>query len=113
MATSTIKQVTSTSGSGYCKMLDGTLIQWGMVGQITFSSEAMKEGSFMLPISFVDAGYRVLGTAVSTSINSYLLRVGASPLNNREVSYAIGSGTGEAISANNRGFTWIAVGRWK
>lgn len=113
MATSMVKKVTNTSSSGYCKMPDGTLIQWRTVGQITFSNEAIKEGTFTLPVSFANNEYKIVGGAVSTSVNAYLLRVGVYPTSGNVVSYSIGSGTGEAISANNRGFTWIAVGRWK
>lgn len=39
MATSTIKQTMNESNSSYCKMPDGTLIQWGalsIAGNATF-----------------------------------------------------------------------------
>lgn len=103
MATSTIKQVTNTSGSGYCKMPDGTLIQWGY--NIIDANKDVVDITF--EIAFADALYGFTTMSVFA--------------NDRTMTYVYGSATATGIRVYSRvnpvtleqRFKWIAVGRWK
>lgn len=87
------------SGNGYCKMPDGTLIQWGL---ITISAGTYyNDVQYTFP--FYDTNYTATATtagdnlacSVAASKSTYSLRVARSPNTN-------------ATDAN-----WIAIGRWK
>ena len=53
MATGTMEKVTNNSGSGYCKMPDGTLIQWS---DITIEANASNvQITFEIP--FISSTY--------------------------------------------------------
>lgn len=58
MATSTIKQVTNNSGDNYCKMPDGTLIQWGAFSStLEVAANAFGEDTITFPMSFKTYNY--------------------------------------------------------
>ena len=109
MATSTIKQVTNNSGSNYCKMPDGTLIQWGKesVASKTEKASLGYHGSkavtfamafVSLPVVIVcpheDAGYWNSGCTDITNIGFKASIAGDQPSVARTVE-------------------WLAIGRWK
>lgn len=98
MASGTITNFANDSGASYCKMPDGTLIQWGTitipeglyVEGITFS-KAFLDTNYSLTCAVYDSGILV-------NINSKYTgwcRVGRTP----------------NTAANSIG--WQAIGRWK
>ena len=106
MATSTIEKVTNNSGSGYCKMPDGTLIQWGT---------AQGTGEHYFPVSFVDTSYTVL-VGVGYPTPSYITNIsvlGGHPHNQSEFSIIVFNTDGSTPSKANVLFRWLAIGRWK
>lgn len=110
MATGTVKQVTNNSGSGYCKMPDGTLIQWGTVSNF-------KSGDKVLfPIRFHDNTYRVSITPnynTSTTIQCTYGVTGGGKYTDGFTIYAWDTVTNTASTQSNLVVDWIAIGRWK
>ena len=98
MATSTIPQVINNSGTNYCRMPDGTLIQWGSA---TVDANAYVV-SPNLAVPFVDTNYKVTITPLSQNLT---FSIGTKRVSN----FAIGRVP--VTSASN--FDWIAIGRWK
>ena len=119
MASGTIPQISndtgydSQTGIHWCKMPDGTLIQWGKLTGINFSNATMVEGEISLPVSYNGTGYSVTANAASTSNNDYIMRVACNASSANKFAWTMGSGSGSAITVNNRQINWIAVGRWK
>lgn len=101
------------AGYGYTKLPDGTLIQWGYVNGLSFSSQNLISGTASFPVAFVDANYIVQASAVTTGTNQYLLRCGAEPKDVGSFYWVLGSGDSSNITVSNRMFNWIAIGRWK
>lgn len=98
MATGTIKQVTNNSTSNYCKMPDGTLIQWGSV---TVAADSYVVTAYF-SVPFTNANYaacvqaKETGTAWNVGdVRSDRMRIGRTP----------------STAANN--YYYIAIGRWK
>lgn len=99
--TDTLYPESAVSGSRYCKMADGTLIQWGLV-EIPANSNN-KAVSF--PVAFVDTGYGIscVPNYVVTSVT---------------IQYGGTSTTGVTIyrlpsNQYAQPVKWIAIGRWK
>lgn len=119
MATGTIPKVTNDSGSGYCKMPDGTLIQWGRyeVKSGTFT-QAGSSGvyafalSFSFPIPFASDYPAVFGsTQYSTGHRVASGYRGASKTTSAGVAYDFYP---RVMSTTNKLFVeWCAIGRWK
>ena len=112
MATGPIKQVTNNSGSYYCKMPDGTLIQWGTSGAYA-SGSSTKNTEVTFPISFLNTEYRVAFTNklagtdfenYDTTIFSYQRAYASKMLVHQKTANG---------STLLREFDWIAIGRWK
>ena len=101
------------SGAGYQMLPDGTMIQWGAKGNISFSNTNMVSGSVQMSKSFVDSNYIVTASPLTTGVNSYLFRLGVNPETADTFNWTLGSGDSASITITNRGFNWIAVGRWK
>lgn len=105
---SIIQQQTNNSGSNYCKMPDGTLIQWGtkkitptMSGGI-FGYTGGVTVTFDIPFNshvtviaspYENAGYWNAGVT-SLSLNSFFLTLAGNSQTEHEA-------------------YWIAIGRWK
>ena len=97
MATSIIKQTMNESNSSYCKMPDGTLIQWGVLSLVTAEVTAVT-----FPIPFISNPSVVASTGAGA-----------------------GRGYADTEDVTTTGFTlwkstsvsqwarWIAIGRWK
>lgn len=103
----------NNSNGFYCKFADGTLIQWYRVTSLTFSAQTILEGEVTMPLAFIDTNYVVIGNGASSSNNAYVFRLGLNPSTTQKFSWTLGSGSGSAITINNRGFYWLAIGRWK
>lgn len=87
------------SGSGYCKMPNGTLIQWGTE---TFPADGYTI-SVYFQIQFANTNYSVL---VSPHDNGIDL-AGGSP------KYTTHFTAGRAPAGANNIIEWLAIGRWK
>lgn len=85
------------SDSDYCKMPDGTLIQWGRKTASTYNA------AISFPVPFIDTNYVISVTHKSAAgeAKAYAAAVGTTTTG---YLYAA-SGTADAY--------WIAVGRWK
>lgn len=105
MATGTVKQVMNNSGSGYCKMPDGTLIQWVRGGSYV---ETATQYTIELPVAFADGYYSVAVTPIGDS--SY---IGSSAILNSVTTSSFKVWIGNPDNEYVLGFRWIAIGRWK
>lgn len=99
-------------GAGYCKLPDGTMIQWGVVTGLSFSNEAKLEGTQSFSQTFYSSPTIIAG-GISTGVSEYAFRIGAYASSGSSFSWSMHSGTGAAITVSNRGFQWLAIGRWK
>ena len=122
MATGTIKQTTNNSGTGYCKMPDGTLIQWGRLSGITVNLTALgnsglygqtyvANNGIVFPIAFVDSSYFVTGSFQYSTGNVFPLAVAytAQATDHCFPSFF----DAYARSGNDGRISWQAIGRWK
>lgn len=108
------------SGTGYCKMPDGTLIQWGSL-IVEQGSTAQYVGqtyqmpvSISLPIPFVDTNYRVFGS--SKFVIGGAVAIGHDVSLSTESSAYIRAWdyTSRTLSSSaTLKIWWIAIGRWK
>ena len=113
MATSIIPQVTNNSGSGYCEMPDGTLIQWGTISNLTFDNKVSIGSSKTMTKSFVDTNFSVIATSFGSSNSDLVFRMGCDATAVNKFDWRMVSGSNQALSITNRAFFWIAIGRWK
>ena len=98
MATGTISVMTNESGSKYCKMPDGTYIQW--------DTATINSGSDRATIGFTKFNGGVPVFLISSS-GSGTFRV-----NNLADYYAIVA-CNEGNVSTNKTIYWVAIGRWK
>lgn len=94
----------SESGSNYCKMADGTLIQWGAnieVNSGTYETIVNFDIPFISVPSF---------SAVASWINEEKMFVVANCSNTQATVFVRGNTHG--ITKGMR-FSWMAIGRWK
>ena len=105
-----VNPVNNDSGNNYCKMPDGTLIQWGVKsysGTIAAGGQATDTVTF--PTSFVNSGYSLTCNMI-TSVPSQK----TASLSTRSVSSATISLQNTFSSASEGAtYSWIAIGRWK
>lgn len=113
MATGSIKKVSNDSASGYCKMADGTLLQWGNMDGLSFNNQPSLSGYRTMVQSFIDTNYRVLINPYLTGVSNYMFRCGANPDTPNRFTWTMFSGDGTAITTTGRGFNFLAIGRWK
>lgn len=102
MANGVIPQPQNNSGDGYCKMPDGTLIQWGRT-QIAANSSAVTI-SFSQRFTRNTYGFSVCGEYGNTSGAVFALA-------------SIEAGSIQVYRSQSQsyaqGFRWMAIGRWK
>lgn len=119
MATGTVTKVIPTSGTGYCKMPDGTLIQWG---KLSLGSKSTAAIGSLYGAGYSDPQHFLVAFPFefySTDTTSFFI----SPIGGTyEIITAIAANyqgiqqidvarpTSGSISGN---FSWLAVGRWK
>ena len=109
MATGSIKKVSNDSASGYCKMPDGTLIQWGSSGG--YSSGNSRTDDVTLSIPFVDNSYRVVANGWYNGSDESNYNVLCIVNNTSLTKFKIHI---RNISANYTNVVlWLAIGRWK
>lgn len=106
MAVNKIEKVTNDSGSGYCKMPDGTLMCWGAPSK-SVAASSTDEIAVTYPIAFTASpivGLAFLGHVPSVFNVSYE--------NNTTNGMTI-RGQNTYSGALNLNVSWIAIGRWK
>lgn len=112
MATKTIRLSNGTdkllpesaeSGTGYCKLADGTLIQWGE--NIIAATNSKVHITF--PISFINAAYAMCALPLFNSTRAVSCVVAGQ----------VATGMDIYRSSNDLSSTqqiyWLAIGRWK
>lgn len=108
MASGTIPQTWNDSGTDYCKMPDGTLIQWGSASIerkvginetpfITFSIPFT-----ISPMVFTNFQTRAYAPYLSTNVSDVYAE-----------KFKIILVNSDTYDYNNGAVTWLAVGRWK
>ena len=102
MATGTITNFATISGTDYCKMSDGTLICWGT---LTIPANAGK-GTVSLPISFANTAYKTAFSPVFSQTSDVTLSVGIKTVSTFEIFR-------KTTTASSQPADWIAIGRWK
>ena len=106
MATSTINQIMNNSGTNYCKMPDGTLIQWG-VNQIARNA-GVNYVTATFPISFIDIPS---GFVNYTTGHPEIWMSSISATTKTTIQCCLYNG-GSTISSSYE-IWWFAIGRWK
>lgn len=95
----------------YVKFIDGTLICYGVVNNITTPANDGISTLITLPISFINTNYNVSFTIVNGG--AYWASVNIS-MNNKNTSNFRMSTWNEAGSDNtNQSYSYIAIGKWK
>ena len=109
-------RVPAESGTGYCKMADGTLIQWGEASNVTVSmtqSDALyvQRYTITLPISFYNARY--FASASFQYSTGYGFACGVPYSGRSTTSFAVDFMETTNRSGNAGRYIWFAIGRWK
>lgn len=107
MASSIIRKVIPTGGSGYCKLPDGTMICWGLESKKSGDAVSFAQTFYSPPVVFVDP-------ADSNSNNVFDARASARTTSGFTLHCArtsTGGTTGEFTTTIN--YIYLAVGRWK
>lgn len=98
MASSLIP-MTNSSGQGYCKMGDGTLLQWG------YTSVSALTTQVGMQLAFKDTTYYVQITLIANSNSATNITAITNAATNR---FSFGVNT-----FPSGGAYWLAIGRWK
>lgn len=106
MATSTINQIMNNSGTNYCKMPDGTLIQWG-TSQIARNAGA-NYVTATFPISFIDIS---TGFVNYTTGHPELWMASIPETTKTTIRCCLYNGSSTISSSVD--IWWFAIGRWK
>jgi hypothetical protein len=94
------------SGSGYCKMPDGTLIQWGV-----FLGKAGDAVTY--PIEFSTTPFVYLTARYNTATTTKSVFSTSAISNTSFLVYGWDTQTNAISTATNLFATWLAIGRWK
>lgn len=105
-----VNPVNNDSGNNYCKMPDGTLIQWGTKSYSgTIAAGGTATDTVTFPTSFANSSYSLICNLL-TSVPSQR----TASLSTRSVSSATISLQNTYSSASDGAtYSWIAIGRWK
>lgn len=103
----------TNGGNGYCKFPDGTMMQWGMIGELIVTNgykNAVKIVDF--PIKFYASGGCPVTALVQNEHNTYSMITLVDSIT--ETSFrAILQGAAAANTSTVTRFRWMAIGRWK
>ena len=112
MAQGTITKVIPTSGGSnpyYCKLPDGTMIQWGSIGE--YSSGATKTYTITLSEAFVNTAYYVVANGAyfsdASSYEGTVCTVKITDTTHFDIHLR------NVTSSYTNALRWIAIGRWK
>lgn len=100
------------SGASYCKLPDGTLIQWGDFSSFTLSNSFLS-GTISFPLPFVDSNFKIMtnpGRNCIAYLNSPICEGSVSGNIVRTVNSCVISAKGTSA---NISIQYLAVGRWK
>lgn len=116
MAVSIISMTTNNSDNGYCKMPDGTLIQWGSTFFPPVEATGLQTLDVTLPIVFATtSGYRVTAVwadmATTNNIKNYVTDLSVN--NSGKTTSSIQFNCIRVRTNLNWWFDYIAIGRWK
>ena len=107
--TDTLLPESAVSGTNYCKMADGTLIQWGYKSGILINSDAEVGQEINFPIPFNSSNNVLVCVTPQTAlVKNFQTTVTAIKNTSFEV-YVYSSYS----TAANLTVGWIAIGRWK
>lgn len=109
-------QTPAESSTNYCKMADGTLIQWGEASDVTVSmtqSDALyvQRYTINLPIAFYNGRY--YASASFQYSTGYGFACGVPYSGRTASSFAVDFMETTNRSGNKGRYIWFAVGRWK
>ena len=113
-----MKPTTNNSGSGYCKMPDGTLIQWGVLANLEPRSyTGTQRGTiyfYEIPVNVqFPIEFTILPQLMLTKAGGTMAAIGWSAWTANQIT-EIDLFSGEAsITAMNATIHWLAIGRWK
>lgn len=107
MATDTIKKVSNDSENNYCKMPDGTLIQWGNTSLATAAS-SRESIALNFQLAFIDTPRVVASPSNSTRPDLYFANIRS--IASDHFTLYVYNGYSSQISIP---VDWIAIGRWK
>lgn len=117
MATSTIEKVTNSSGTGYCKMPDGTLMVFGQSTIYPRSTSGTQRGSLYEYVcdtnitfspSFISVPYVSI-----TKLNGNSGTIAWSRYSMAAITEVDIWATDSSIQNANFVINWFAIGRWK
>ena len=98
------------SDSNYCKLPDGTLLQWLTVSVNDIAANATVTNTVTFPVAFIDTSYKIIASPAFTSIPGRRNACGSSRTTT----------TATINFENNYSATWtaplvdiLAIGRWK
>jgi len=107
--TDTILPESAESGSNYCKMADGTLIQWGRVSEYHQVTQGVFEiFDVTLTIPYIDGNYTVTVSGRNDTSDNYNGNFSAMILTENTFKVFAKRNTVYANSVK-----WQAIGRWK
>lgn len=102
----------NNSDTGYCKMPDGTLIQWGSE---TYSGTIAANGgtaqaTVTFPINFINGVGMTIHVSLLTSVPAFRT---ATPASRGAASVNVNIQNNYSAAAEGATFLWLAIGRWK
>lgn len=108
MAQGIMQKVTNDSGTLYCKMPDGTLIQWGVDGG--YQSTKRRDFTINFPIPFLNVNYVVSAASqFASEANPYECLITVKRVSGEQCILHQVNATDVYCNA----LMWIAIGRWK
>lgn len=105
--TDTLLPECAVSDATYCKMADGTLLQWG------YESNKSSGAEIPFSIPFVTNTPEVMIAGYYNAASTLRCVFSANPALNKFTVYAYDTSTGAISTATNLQFRWLAIGRWK
>ena len=109
MAEGYINQTWNNSGDGYCKMPDGTLMQWGRF-EVEIPANSYAEKNVQYPIQFYSTYPPQTVATVRAWDDPRTFSVIQRSGDHNDTTFRIGS---EASVSKTININWFAIGRWK
>ena len=107
------------SGDGYCKLPDGTLIQWGSISLSNFTqaNPYILIAEILFPLPFLNSNVKVIPTlALSENTGAEIstnCKYRSTYSNGTGGTVSIQNGSGQITDSQYMSLDWIAIGRWK
>lgn len=115
MASGIIQKVIPDSGTNYCKMPDGTLIQWGYSNP-SYANANIALSSVTFPIAFT--AQPVVSLTVGDAQNTAQelaanVKIGSITASKFDISYQDPASQFRSDGSYIKPIYWLAIGRWK